>query len=1034
MTGQGATTLRLFYSSPTVGESAVLVFQLPDLQGKAIESASLTVSATKANANNTYTQAADLYAVRCVHNTASNSDTEISTGDYQAQTAYSATNNGVGIMNDFLPKNTPTAADGPYSTDAAGGTALGAWIQAQYNAGALPGDYVFLRLNVDTNPNGSTNYNYRGWTINSGDNAANRPVLTINTVSQIDVPGSLVSWGENTAIGSVVPTSTTLRVGRVSSNLTAGVVYFDLPDLNGAAIISAKLKFKVNSANFTGTNTANLSVEAIRSSAAGGTRLTTDYQGLGLRPGEVSIQTDLAHWNDTPLPASYETSAAAGATLGNWLTAQYSSVGTGGLVFLRLAPSINPGADKYFTVAPDSVELIITTDGNVAPSRGFGNTVTAKVGNNQFSWTFDLPVQWGHFIDGQPWVVMPSGGILNLTAASPARQDNASVYTINPSNPTTTIPYTADINITVKNPPFDHTFSGTGWVDDPNGVFGWDSRAGHMQDASCSPKYSGTVGWGGVTPLLLAAGDSVTTPKSMTDSVMSSRGSMITAMGVLTVLSAVPPDDAFRPGVIRSGTDRTNPEILRYSSLISDLDAHLIANPVNVTTDLKGSMMLSIPDQYRYYQIKNLLNGAWYINTGYSTSEGVMAIQNNYGLPTTARSVMYGGNIGNYTGQVAIGCLASWLTPEQRKSCRIRYIQRAIDVYSAVKAGVCVEEGAGIEPGYSTLLTNAGVMINHVGMKSVNNGVNGVKPYWIFADYATMYHTDGVPAGDLFSGETTDRLVPLYSTGTTNYPEYNKAGILPVVASSTNTMTMRTDFRWGRTGRPIVDMLNMKVRITGGAGAGSTIYTITGAVVDGVTDAEKFRTTSNALYPGGSANCYGYVLGGKVQVKPNWQNGLPDATSVLTMSIFARDSDNPQADDAKWFFNVVGRRLPANPATLEKVNSVSTSPTAAYACIQAGATVDNLITLYALGQQSLYKGGVDKYLIKVGEIPGYGEVLFNDSYFQAVAWNGTSYNMRGALWKQVVLNPLGEVFQYTGTAGVNSLPQAHTHAKLWNEP
>ena len=101
-------------------------------------------------------------------------------------------------------------------------------------------------------------------------------------------------------------------------------------------------------------------------------------------------------------------------------------------------------------------------------------------------------------------------------------------------------------------------------------------------------------------------------------------------------------------------------------------------------------------------------------------------------------------------------------------------------------------------PGYATLLTNAGVMMNNAGMMGVNNGYNGVKPYWMLADYATMWHTDNVPSTDLFGGEApSERLISLYSSTTTNYPEYNKAGINPIVASASNTMTMATTFRWG---------------------------------------------------------------------------------------------------------------------------------------------------------------------------------------------------------------------------------------------
>ena len=648
------------------------------------------------------------------------------------------------------------------------------------------------------------------------------------------------------------------------------------------------------------------------------------------------------------------------------------------------------------------------------------NVVNVQMGSNIFSWTFNQAVTRGYFVDGQPWVVMPAGGNLNLTSATPGRLNNQTAYVYNSATPVT-----ADINITVKNPPLDHTFNGTGYVDNAGGVFGWDSRAGTW-GGNASPKYNASLGWNGSTPLPLAVGDSITTPKSLTATVMPSRATPLESLAVLTVLATAPPADAFRPGVIRTGTDRTNPEILRYSDLIN-LTPHLLASPVG-STDLRGVKVSGIDPEYTFDQISACLPGPGFINTGYSKSEGACALLNNY---EEAYDAAYGGTVANRIGQLAIGTLAGWLTEDERKFCRIRYIQRAIDAYSAVKSGLCMEEGAGILPGYSTLITNAGVMLNHSGMKGVNNGVNGVKPWFVFADYACHYHTDGVPAGDLAAGETqSDRLIPLYSATTTNYPELNKKDIQPIAAASANTMTMKTDFFWGGS-RPINNIINLKVRITGGAGAGSTIYVITDTVTSSVADAEKFRTDTGTLYSG-DGNTYGYLYGGKVTVKPAWQNGIPDSSSVLAFSITTRDADNPQSDEASWYWRPDGVKSSAGTVTFENVKSVCTSPTTEYAPIHSGGTFDNLIVLYALGQQSLYKGGVDKYLIKAGSRPGFGEVLFDGGYLTALG-SGTAGSTQGALWKQAVLTPLGQPFIYTGQ-GTSALEVPHAHAKMWYEP
>jgi hypothetical protein len=855
--------------------------------------------------------------------------------------------------------------------------------------------------------------------------------LVIVNAGAVDVSTYSMDIRDVWTNGTVRFPGTEMRVGRLTTNnFSAGIMAFELPDLNGASILSANLKFQVSSkvGTMTSNNHCNVNIEAIRSAPMGSMIVSNDFMGIGLRAGEISIQDDVAFWSNS-IPHDYRTTSTTSAALGLWLSQQYTNVGISGLVFLRLAPDQDPTANYYYSIPTDSISLTIITDGNTDPVRGFGNTVSARIGANQFSWTLDQNVEWGRFIDGQPWVVMPNSGSLLLVSASPARSNNVSCYYyINSTNSGAT---NADINITVKNPPFDHTFDTNTqrYVDNTNGVFGWDSR---KSDLSASPKYNPSLGWDGTNKLSLSAGDSITTAKSTVQDLMLSRSSPLDAVAVLTVLTNVPPDDAFRPGVIRSGTDRTSPEILRYSSLI-DLAPYLISNPVG-TADLRGTNVSRLDAEYTRSKIKACLPGPGLINTGYSTSEGANAHYNNYAYPTALSGDNYGATIGNYMGYLAIGSLADWLTEDERRVCRIRYIQRAIDSYSAVKAGLCLEEGGGILPGYSTLIITAGVMLNHAGMKSVNNGVNGVKPWWIFVDYATSFHTDGVSSNDLTSGETqSDRLIALYNTST-NRSNLNKTNAQPIAAATASTMTMKTNFWWDGS-RPIWNIVNLKFKIVSGTGAGPTIYVITDSITAGVTDNEKFRTsgTGSATLYIDDGNAFGYCYGGKVGVKPDWQNGIPDSTSVLAFSTTTSDPDDIRSDNAKWYWAVDGV-IPRTSSSsyLGRQQSICTSPETEYASIHAGGMIGNLIALYALGQQNLYKGGVDKYLLNAGARPGYGEVLFAGSYLGAIG-SGTTGSTLGALWNQEVLNAVGATFQYTdGTGGALDVP--HTHAKMWYEP
>jgi len=175
---------------------------------------------------------------------------------------------------------------------------------------------------------------------------------------------------------------------------------------------------------------------------------------------------------------------------------------------------------------------------------------------------------------------------------------------------------------------------------------------------------------------------------------------------------------------------------------------------VGKTLGLEGDPVSRVEKIYSYPWLRQQLPGPGFINTSYSHSEGVSALYNN----STLFNGSYGGTLGTYSfGPLAVGSLATWLTAEERKLCRIRFIQRAIDSYHAVQAGLSLDEGCGVLPGYSTMITIAGVMLEHEEMISVNEGVNGVAPWWIFADYATTFHTEGIPKQELVPGESQEK-------------------------------------------------------------------------------------------------------------------------------------------------------------------------------------------------------------------------------------------------------------------------------------
>lgn len=773
----------------------------------------------------------------------------------------------------------------------------------------------------------------------------------------------------------------------------------------------------------------NLNLDALRGSTTRDPIVATDFDSLGIVPPMTTIQEGIVYWDDA-FPGDFETDNTGDGRLASWLVCQYEQIGTGGLVYLRITPDQDPISNLYMEITITSIDLAITTDGNEDPVSGTSDTVSVQMGPHYFSWTFNQDVQWGRFIDGQPWVVAPIGGNLELTSATPTRLNNQAVYKY-PSTSASPLPVFADINITVKNPIMDHQFIGGSYQNNPDGVFGWDSRTGI--GTTSQPQYNSNLGWNGVDPMPLEAGDSITTAKSMTSKLMPDRASVLDALAVLTVLDTAPPSDAFRPSPLREGAERTNPEIVSFSD-VKDVTPFLIQNPIGVTPGLEGSPVQKVDRLFTYAWLQQLLPGPGFINNGGSSAEGDSAYYNNTSYLTGTASASYGGYMGIHRfGPLAVGSLASWLTLEERKVCQIRLIQRAIDTYGALEAGLTISEGAGMLPGYSTLITIAGILLDSTPMGTrmigINDGTTGVMPWFIFADYATTFHTDGVPNSDLAQGAgevQADRQISLFYNIGDDKPELNKVDITPILSTTADSMTVQDSFYWGAS-RPLNDVINLKLKITAGAGASSTIYVITAAT--------GFINDNGDTFVDGS-NTFGYKWGGTVTVSPPWTNGNPDANSTVALSITTSKPGSLASDDARWLWAANGILPWETPAYIEKVKEISTSPTHNYISIQSGATLGNLIALYALDGQDNYKGGLDKFMIDAGTRPGYAEIVFSGVYLGAINPNNPAEGtFRGALWRQEVLDhPNVQVtFVYTGL-GVDSLLIPDTDAKMWYEP
>ncbi len=164
----------------------VAVFALPDLGGETIDSASLSFDLYSGYPGgvNDWPKGLDLYGVRYA------SSPSVLLSDY-APVGAAPVGNGTLIQDDvFVMPSNGSYAWASHQTDATGDAALAAWLAAQYAAGAQPGDYVFLRLNVDKPTANSVQ-------VASANNTAHSvPTLTIST----DAAGPEANAGEDQTV------------------------------------------------------------------------------------------------------------------------------------------------------------------------------------------------------------------------------------------------------------------------------------------------------------------------------------------------------------------------------------------------------------------------------------------------------------------------------------------------------------------------------------------------------------------------------------------------------------------------------------------------------------------------------------------------------------------------------------------------------------------------------------------------------------------------------------------------------------------
>jgi hypothetical protein len=618
-------------------------------------------------------------------------------------------------------------------------------------------------------------------------------------------------------------------------------------------------------------------------------------------------------------------------------------------------------------------------------------TVSVNMGIHIFSWTFDKPVTYGYFVDGQPWIIAPVDGV-NLVSAVPARINGANVY-----NPYTGAAVAADINQTVVNPPIGTSYNNNAGAIITKYAFGWDSRGAIRYATASIIPYDKNLGWDGVTPKPLVAGDIVTTAKSITSS-GSGTETCIDAVGVLTVLASAPPADAFRPGVVRSAARRLSPEFMTLSQMV-DLTPNLIQKPL--TSVLGSAIATTLPTPFNASTLTNLMPGPSILIEGLNNGRSFKSKYNDSGFT-------YGGDVASATGDLAIGALAAWLTPEQRKTCQINFIQRAIDTYEVLKAGGVLTHNGGHLPGYGVLITIAGKMLNNAGMLSINQSVNGREPMYFMSDYSQVMY---VEKPGLIEPNTPAVGSLRRTSVATNKSSIQKLTI-PVTAVGSGTLTVNPTFQWPPY-RAAREVINMKIKIESGAGAGDQYY-----VVTGITN----YTTSGG---GAATAATDPIAGGILSVKPAWVNGTPDATSVFKSYAVV------PAEVPFWAFKSGGVN-----STGVYNEDFTLSPTTDYGDINLGAYISYICALYAMNAQNDYTSGIDRWMINTLKIPGYGPYIFSSASSRYMFLpNGDSKtpgsSFISGIWRDQVLNKVG-LTNFSYDASLTSLPIPATDQSLLN--
>jgi len=359
--------------------------------------------------------------------------------------------------------------------------------------------------------------------------------------------------------------------------------------------------------------------------------------------------------------------------------------------------------DEFSVNSADVLDDIVMTP-------HYSKVVELNMDGKNFKWMFDKKVKWGYFIDGQPWVIRPKSGI-KLVSISPRKEQKHVPFSgyIHGKKVENQM-VLSTINQSVINPPASMLSAVQ-----VSGIrtFGWDSRGEFGRELGTS--YNSHLGWDAKVKEM-SVGDSIVSAYSYTKNPQADAKSCLDVLAVLTVLAEVPPMDAFRPGSIREGRFRTNPEILQYSSIIRNINSYLISDTLPPLLEQMDSVLKEhsneVVGELNAKEFEYLLTQPWFVK---SMDMAYLHVSNTDDIEAQ-HQLTYNKEIVS----LAVASFSKYVSAEMRNASRVRLMQYGIDIFHAIESGLILDEFDVNTKISEELLSVVGTFLDHEKMLNID--------------------------------------------------------------------------------------------------------------------------------------------------------------------------------------------------------------------------------------------------------------------------------------------------------------------------